>query len=219
MSREGRTPEETVFMDELVDNCSCIIDTSTIHGGRMSASARARVVPNNPITFPPSMEVTHKSSHLRLKPVSFALLLLIPSLVSAESLREFQERQCKQDKQVSCERAADMLEGEQHAERIVVLGVKFATNVDRVTREADKKPILGEAYSDVLDDYFKAEAENGVKLAVTADVINLCAEHYHDYWINRKMWWPTNDTGQPDWSTIYYYIVDHYYGYCLRQFH
>lgn len=199
MSREGRTPEETVFMDELVDNCSCIIDTSTIHGGRMSAGAW-----------------THKSSQLRLKAVSFALLLFIPSLVSAESLREFQERQCKQGKQESCERAADMLEGEQHADHIVLLGDKFATNVDRAKREADKKPILAEAYIDVLDDYFKAEAENGVKLAVAADVINLCAEHYHDYWINRKMWWPTNDAGQPDWSTIYYYIVEHYYGYCLR---
>ncbi|GJM04899.1 MAG: hypothetical protein DHS20C09_08900 [marine bacterium B5-7] len=136
--------------------------------------------------------------------------------VSAESLREFQERQCKQGKQESCERAADMLEGEQHAERIVQLGDEFAANVDRSKREADKKPVLGEAYLDVLDDYFKAEAENGIKLAVTSDVISLCAEHYHDYWINRKMWWPTNNAGKPDWSTIYYYIVDHYYGYCLR---
>lgn len=143
-------------------------------------------------------------------------ILLSSSFASAESLREFQERQCKQGKQDSCQRAADMLKGEQHAERIVLLGDKFATNVDRSTREADKKPILGEAYNDVLDDYFKAESENGVKLAVAADVINLCAEHYHDYWVNRKMWWPTNDAGQPDWSTIYYYIVDHYYGYCLR---
>jgi len=154
--------------------------------------------------------------YLRLKAVSFALLLFIPSLVSAESLREFQERQCKQGKQESCERAADMLAGEKHAERIEVLGDKFARNVDRSEREVDKKPILIKAYTDVLDDYFKVEAENGIKLSVAADVINLCAEHYHDYWVNRKMWWPTNDAGQPDWSTIYYYIVDHYYGYCLR---
>ncbi len=200
MSRKGRTPEAAMFMDELVDNCSCIIDTSTIHGGRMSAGAWM-----------------YKSNVLQWKIIILLFsILLSSSFVSAESLREFQERQCRQGKQESCERAADMLEGEQHAERIVVLGDKFATNVDRSKREADKKPILGEAYSDVLDDYFAAEAEKGIKPAVTQDVINLCAEHYHDYWINRKMWWPTNDAGKPDWSTIYYYIVEHYYGYCLR---
>jgi len=157
-----------------------------------------------------------KTSYLRIGLLSILSLLFSVSLVSAESLREFQERQCKQGKQESCVRAAHMLEGEQHAERIVELGDEFATNVDRSKREADKKPILAEAYNDVLDDYFKAEAENGIKLAVTTDVINLCAEHYHDYWVNRKMWWPTNDVGKPDWSTIYYYIVEHYYGYCLR---
>ena len=55
-----------------------------------------------------------------------------------------------------------MLEGEHHADRITELGDdSFATKVDRSKREADKKPILAEAYSDVLDDYFKAEAENG----------------------------------------------------------
>lgn len=158
----------------------------------------------------------HKSNVLQRRIIILLFSIFICSNVSAESLREFQERQCKQGKPGSCERAADMLEGEQHAERIVELGDQFATNVDRTTMEADKKPILGEAYNDVLDDYFKAEAENGIKLAVAVDVINLCAEHFHDYWINRKMWWPTNDAGKPDWSTIYYYIVEHYYGYCLR---
>jgi hypothetical protein len=148
--------------------------------------------------------------------LSFIFLFFISSLALAESLREFHERQCKQGKQDSCERAVDMLEGEQHAERIVELGDAFASKVDRSVMEADKKPILKDAYIVVLNDYFAAEAENGIKPAVAVDVINLCAEHYHDYWVNRKMWWPTNDTGKPDWSTIYYYIVEHYYGYCLR---
>ncbi len=142
--------------------------------------------------------------------------LLFSSFIFAESLREFHERQCKQGKQISCERSADMLEGEQHVDRIDALGDQFATKVDRSVREHDKKPNLKEAYIDVLDDYFAAEAKNGVRPAVVAEVINLCAEHYHNYWINRKMWWPTNDTGKPDWSTIYFYIVEHYYGYCLR---
>lgn len=136
--------------------------------------------------------------------------------VSAESLREFHERQCKAGKTDSCGRAADMLEGERHAERIVKLGDEFASHVDRATREENNSPLLRDAYLDVLADYFKNEAEAGIKQAVSNDTINICAEHYNDHWRNRKMWWPTNDAGEPDWSTIYFYIVEHYYGFCLR---
>jgi hypothetical protein len=145
----------------------------------------------------------------------FLFLLALPA--ASESVREYHQRQCEQGNTESCKRAADMLEGEEHAARIVELGDKFALAVDRSVMEEDNKPLLKDAYTKMLDDYFKAEAEHGIKPALTDDVINLCAEHYADYWRNRKMWWPTNDLGQPDWPTIYYYIVEHYYGYCLRQ--
>lgn len=142
--------------------------------------------------------------------------LSFSALVSAESVREFHERKCKEGNTDSCERAADLLEGERHAERIVELGDSFAGHVDRASREEDNKPLLRDAYLDVMDDYFKEEAKAGIKQAVADEIISLCAEHYNDHWRNRKMWWPTNNAGEPDWSTIYFYIVEHYYGYCLR---
>lgn len=146
-------------------------------------------------------------------------LFIISSSVTAESVREFHQRKCEQGNADSCERAADLLEGERHAQRIVELGDQFAAGVDRSVMEEDNKPLLKNAYTKVLDDYFKAEAGNGIEPLVTRDIINLCAEHYNDYWRNRKMWWPTDDDGKPDWSTIYFYIVEHYYGYCLRSAH
>lgn len=151
--------------------------------------------------------------------ISFLLVLAglsITNLVLAESLREYHQRKCDEGNIENCDRAAGMLEGEQHADRIVALGDVFAVEIDRSTMEEENKPILSKAYLDVLDDYFKAESENGIKRAVAREMINLCADHYHDHWRNRKMWWPTNDAGEPDWSTIYFYIIDHYYGYCLR---
>ncbi len=151
--------------------------------------------------------------------ISFLLILTglsISNLVLAESLREYQQRLCGEGNAESCERAADMLAGEQHADRIVELGDVFAVTVDRSIMEEENKPLLKQAYLDVLDDYFKMESENGIKRLVGRDIINLCAEHYHNHWRNRKMIWPTNDAGQPDWSTIYFYVVEHYYGFCLR---
>ncbi len=204
-----------MFMDELSGFCSRLILSTCIHAGN-AAGAWARIVPNNPIAFPPSMEVMHRSSDLHRGLFLTVLIVFISFAVSAESLREYHQRKCNEGNTDSCERAAAMLEGEQHADRIVELGDMFAENVDRSVMEEENKPMLKEAYFDVLDDYFAAEADKGLKKAVTGDMLNLCAEHYHDHWRNRKMWWPTNDTGEPDWSTIYYYIVEHYYGYCLR---
>lgn len=152
----------------------------------------------------------------QINTILFIGIISFSSFVLAESLREFHERKCKEGNTESCGRAAAMLEGERHAERIVELGDLFAEQVDRASMEEDNKPLLKDAYRDVLDDYFKAEAQHGIKQAVANEVIDLCAEHYNNYWRNRKMWWPTNDAGEPDWSTIYYYIVEHYYGYCLR---
>ena len=146
----------------------------------------------------------------------FIALLLLSSFVSAESLREYHQRQCDEGKAESCQRAIAMLEGEQHADRIVELGDNFAEKLDRSIMDEENKPRLKKAYIDVLDDYFTAESEKGVKRLVARDMLNLCAEHYHNHWRNRKMVWPTNEAGQPDWSTIYYYVVEHYYGYCLR---
>lgn len=140
---------------------------------------------------------------------------LMCSLVQADSLREYHQRKCGDGKQESCQKAEAMLQGEYLAERIVELGDHFATTVNRLQREEDNKPILKNAYIDVLDDYFKSSTRNGKGSITSNEIITLCAEHYHDYWRNRKRWWPTDEAGKPDWSTIYYYIVDHYYGYCL----
>jgi hypothetical protein len=142
--------------------------------------------------------------------------LSVSNLVSAESLREYHQRQCHNGDKDSCKRAEAMLYGEQHADRIVELGDKFAGTLNRTIREEDNKPLLNSAYLDVLDDYFMAEAEKGINRTISKDTVKFCAEHFHDHWRNQKMIWPTNDAGQPDWSSIYFYIVEHYYGYCLR---
>ena len=136
-------------------------------------------------------------------------------LVQADSLREYHQRQCNKGIQKSCQKAEAMLQGEYLADRIVKLGDIFATTVNRLQREEDNKPMLKKAYVDVLNDYFNSGTKEGKELVITNEVITLCGEHFHDYWRNRKMWWPTDEKGKPDWSTIYYYIVDHYYGYCL----
>ena len=152
-----------------------------------------------------------------LKCAFFSLFCcFIGTVTAAESLREFHQRKCAEGEVKSCERANDMLEGERHADRIVELGDKFATTVNRDQFEEDNKPILSKSYFPILKDYFKAEADKGFKQTLSQEALLMCADHFHDHWRNKKLWWPTDDDVKPDWSTIYFYTVEHYYGFCLR---
>ena len=149
---------------------------------------------------------------------AFSILIcsVITTTAFAESVREFHQRQCAKGIEKSCKRAEALLEGERHADRIVELGDLFAQQVIRTEYEEDNKPILKKSYLPIMDDYFSNESDNGIKKFVSDEMLLMCAEHFHDHWRNRKLWWPTDEDVKPDWSTIYYYTVEHYYGFCLR---
>ncbi len=80
----------------------------------------------------------------------------------------------------------------------------------------EKTPNLEGAYPGVMQDHLESEIAAGEDL--TLDVVRLsgCANHYHNHWVNKKLWWPTDDEYKPDWASIYVFIVDHYYGFCLK---
>ncbi len=111
-----------------------------------------------------------------------------------------------------------MKTADEEAKRIEQLGDAFATRINRNEYETDNKPELGTAYVQVMQDFFQAEAAKGLQQTINDDMLLMCADHYHNYWVNQKLIWPTDEQQRPDWSAIYYYIVDHYFGYCLRNF-
>ena len=158
------------------------------------------------------------SSKLMNQYLSGLLLIILGSPALAESILEYHQRQCAAGKESSCQRAQVMQAADEQATRIEKLGDAFAARVNRDALETDNKPELDAAYLLVMKDFFDAEAEHGIQQRVNNDMLQLCADHYHDYWRNRKLIWPTDEQQRPDWSAIYYYIVDHYYGYCTRSF-
>ena len=107
------------------------------------------------------------------------ITLLINLSVSAESLREYHQRQCTEGNVESCQRAEAMLEGERHAERIVELGDSFAITVDRLTAEEGNKPILKKAYPLVLNDYFEKEAET------IESILEIAPKEYRDFYFSK----------------------------------
>lgn len=81
----------------------------------------------------------------------------------------------------------------------------------------DNMPRLEQAYPLVVKDYYDNTGPYQALPEFDSLAVDECAQHYAGVWLGQRFWWPTDDTGAPDWSMIYVHILDHYFGYCLQQ--
>jgi hypothetical protein len=146
-----------------------------------------------------------------------ALVLIASNPPHNFSIQDYFDRECNNGDQEACDRLQQLGESLVRQERLKMRSEEFDRNINGHVMLTDKKPDLQAMYPLVMKDYFTSEAGWGIKETLAEDRLPECARHYHNHWINKKLWWPTNDDGMPDWASIYIYIVDHYYGYCLRR--
>jgi len=133
------------------------------------------------------------------------------------TMEEFFRHECEKGDQIACEKMDSLGKGLVIQKRLKVRSETFWQDIDTSLLIQDKKPNLQEAYPLVMQDFIRSENEAGVNEQLDKSRLPQCARHYHNYWVNKKLWWPTNEDRTPDWPAIYMYIVDHYYGYCLRK--
>ncbi len=153
--------------------------------------------------------------------MSSALLIFLVVLNAPRefSALELWERKCNAGDAAACERFERAQTGSGRLELLDKLARRFGARADRNELEENGMPRLDLAYKQALRDYIDAEHAAGNKeLNYDGETVDYCAGHFHDYWRNRKMWWPTDENGGPSWTGIYYYIIDHYYGICLRRY-
>ena len=146
-----------------------------------------------------------------------ALNLILALETGTVTLESFFQRECERGDQTACMKAKELDEGTELQGIIHDRSEHYWESVDTSTLMLDqKRPDLQSAYPLVMHDFIQAEINAGYDVALKEERLPVCARHYHDHWLFRKLWWPSNEDGQPDWPSIYVYIVDHYYGYCLH---
>ena len=135
------------------------------------------------------------------------------------SVLDLWEKRCNEGNARACERLENARGGVEKLQRLDRLAARYGARADREELEGDNMPRLNLAYMQVMRDFIDAEhAAGNRELSYDEEAINYCADHFHNYWRNRKLWWPTDADGAPSWTDIYYYIVDHYHGVCLRRY-
>lgn len=148
------------------------------------------------------------------------LALILPAAAQppySVTMEDFFRKECEAGKQVACDKLAALTKSLAQQDRLQQRSVEFWKNVDtRALMLDEKRPDLHAAYPLVMHDYIEAKQADSSSEKLDETRLPQCARHYHDYWINKKLWYPTNEDGTPDWPSIYIFIVDHYYGYCLR---
>ncbi|MGH8119463.1 MAG: hypothetical protein ACRESK_02495 [Gammaproteobacteria bacterium] len=153
-----------------------------------------------------------------MSPFLISFFLIVAEQPQTVTVEDFLRKECAAGKQESCASADHLSSDLVIQKRLEKRSVEFWQEVNTQELMLDtKKPDLAAAYPLVMQDYIRMETEAGDAQTLAEDRLPECARHYHNHWINKKMWWPANDDGSPDWPSIYTFIVDHYYGYCLKQ--
>ncbi len=144
----------------------------------------------------------------------FAMAAVQPHAVSME---EFLQKECNKGVEKDCKELADLklqlVKQKRLKERAVLYGQRINGNGPMLD---EKTPNLGGAYPVVMQDHLESEIAAGEDLTFVEVRLPRCANHYHNHWVNKKLWWPTDNERRPDWASIYVFIVDHYYGFCLK---
>ncbi len=135
------------------------------------------------------------------------------------TIQEYLRKECEYGKQESCEKLDQLTAGLEVQQRLEKHSREFWKSVDTSKYMIDKKPNLQKVYEPVIRDFIAAQQSAGVDETLQENLLPMCSHHYHNHWINKKLWWPQNEDGTPDWPSIYEFIVDHYYGFCLKQLH
>ena len=149
--------------------------------------------------------------------ILMVMILLVAEAPQGVSMENFFRNQCEEGNQQACARLAELSAGLVLQQKLEQRSREFRKDVATGELMLDGKPDLQAAYPLVIRDFLVAEVQAGVNEEPNEERLRECARHYHNYWINKKLWYPANDNGSPDWPAIYVYIVDHYYGFCLKQ--
>ncbi|GEM_PF-7132157 len=85
--------------------------------------------------------------------------------------------------------------------------------------DENHRPELDKAYPLIVEDYFSSERISTAEREkwFLKERLVSCSQHYHARWRMEKNWWPVDNEGNPDWRSIYPHVLDHYFGYCVRQ--
>jgi hypothetical protein len=129
---------------------------------------------------------------------------------------DFWQSKCDAGESGACKKLENNKLNQQKLEKLNFLAEEFQSAIIPAEFLQNNKPDLGKAYPLVIKNYLSAFNEH---MASKPEEFTLqyCAKQFHEYWLNKKYWWPTNIKDEPDWATIYIYIVDHYHGICLRR--
>ena len=146
------------------------------------------------------------------------LLIVAANQPHEHTLEDLLKFKCDKGNQQACQQLQEIDAGKEEAERLQQRVTVFSKVLaERNLMLDEKRPDLRAAYPLVMGDYINALHESGSdEVLVSTARLQQCATHYHEFWINKKLWWP-NDDGKPDWEDIYVFIVDHYYGFCVKQ--
>lgn len=150
---------------------------------------------------------------------SFIVLLLFSATLNAADNLESLISACADGEMPICDQISQMKQPAQPTSALDARAIAFAKRASDLAIEQEQIPDLGKAYPLIVRDYFSSEkisTENRNQWFRESS-LETCAAHYHQRWRMENNWWPVNEREDPDWRMIYPHVLDHYFGFCVKQ--
>lgn len=148
-----------------------------------------------------------------------ALILSTGGYAGAEDYLDRLMEACSAGNKKACEEIEQMAEANKNQlEKLNQRARFFQSQSSHLAIQGGTIPDLNKAYPIIVKDYFASDAigPSHRKRGFTERLLNKCSQQFHGVWINQKKEWPTLPSGQPDWSTIYFQVLDHYFRFCSK---
>ena len=164
------------------------------------------------------MQLTHGAFFMSFSTFFLSTTLLVAAANAPHTftIMDFWQGKCNKGDKAACVKLEESKLVGQKLDKLNSLADEFRDSINAMEFLLSKKPDLGKAYPLVIKSYLHSFSDPE-QSAPEEFTIEYCARHFHNYWLNKRYWWPTDIEDKPDWGTIYIYIVDHYHGICLNQ--
>lgn len=148
-----------------------------------------------------------------------AFILITHGYASAKDYLDKLLEACSAGNQKACHEIEKMAQANKlQVEKLNRRAHSFQAKHTDLAIQVGDRPNLGKAYSIIVKDYFASDAIGSLHRTrgFTEKLLDDCSQRFHEFWINQRKESPTLPSGQPDWSTIYLQVLDHYFRFCSK---
>jgi hypothetical protein len=157
---------------------------------------------------------------LKIFVFSIILLLLAPTDGIAEDFLDRLMERCSNGDTQACNEINKLSEKyKEQLKRLNEQADAFRVEAPLLGIENNKIPDIKKAYPMILKRYMSSDTVEPIhrRRGLNPEIVKICSKHLHDLYFIHGKEIPLLESGHPDWGSLYFVVIDHYFRYCSKK--